>query len=96
MIILRLGFILESLDEQGGMDELPEHQQQMEHAKGRQEAANPGGVEHCRCDGRKIRHDQAPDPRPRQQDEQQAGIHEVAHVEDDEEEAPDLHPAIIS
>jgi len=68
----------------------------VEDAKSGENPADPGSIEQTRGGQRKPRHQQAPRLRPRQHDEHQAGVHEIAHIENDEKKAAQLHLAIIS
>ena len=78
------------------MNKLPEHHEQVKHSKTRQQTAKPRRVEKDGRAGWKLRHDQTPDRRPGEEEQEETHVDQVAHVDDDDEEASDLHRFILA
>ena len=78
------------------MDQLPSHQHEVEKTECGQHPAEPGEIQHQRQGVGELGEEEAPHPRPRQHDEQQSRVDEIAHVENDEEETAEPHQTIIS
>ncbi len=94
-VFLRRRLSCRNRRQQGWIDEFPRHEHEVENAKSRQNSSDPGLIENARYSQRKPRQQQAPRRRPGQHYEHQAGIHEIAHVDHDQEESAQLHHAII-